>query len=422
MPRNKITIASIKAFRPRENGYEVADSEVCGLSLRVEPGGSKTWYLRYRLPSGQRARLKIAPADSLTPTEARKRAQNKLSMAAKGIDPRDERKREIPTLGGFIKDHYSPIWLGGRSTQEATIDRLENVFAGFWKTRLNDIRLGDIERHRSKRIQDKKAPSTVNREIVALKSVLNRAVEWGYLDANPLARMKQLKEDRAAKVRYLTAEEEDNLLKALESREGTLRAERVSANDWRRERGYAELLDLRTQTFADTLRPVVLLSLHTGLRRGEVFNLHWEDIDFDRAILTVKGTAAKTKTTRHVPLNSVALDTLRKWREQTGTHGLVFKSDQTGGRLDNLNTSWEGVLEEAQIVGFRWHDMRHHFASKLVMAGVDLNTVRDLLGHTDIKMTLRYAHLAPEVKQKAVELLARPVGEIVPFPKGKMSE
>jgi site-specific recombinase XerD len=75
--------------------------------------------------------------------------------------------------------------------------------------------------------------------------------------------------------------------------------------------------------------------------------------------------------------------------------------------MHDVNTSWGNVLVDAKIENFRWHDMRHHFASHLVMAGVDLNTVRELLGHADLKMTLRYAHLAPEHKAAAVAKLMK---------------
>lgn len=95
------------------------------------------------------------------------------------------------------------------------------------------------------------------------------------------------------------------------------------------------------------------------------------------------------------------------WRKNIYVDRLVFPNPKSGNAFDNVNKAWTGILGVAEIENFRWHDMRHHFASKLVMNGVDLNTVRELLGHADIKMTLRYAHLAPEHKANAVEKLVK---------------
>jgi len=85
----------------------------------------------------------------------------------------------------------------------------------------------------------------------------------------------------------------------------------------------------------------------------------------------------------------------------------VFESED-GARFDNVNSSWKKLLEDAKISDFRWHDMRHHFASRLAMGAVDLNTIGELLGHSDYGMTLRYAHLAPEHRREAVEVLDKP--------------
>jgi integrase len=188
----------------------------------------------------------------------------------------------------------------------------------------------------------------------------------------------------------------------MDNREMKHRAERERFNQWRRERGYEEYPAFAT--FTDHLKPIVLLALNTGMRRGELFNLKWEDVHFAGQILTVVGETAKSGKTRHIPMNKEALSVLRDWHEQRKESELVFPSAD-GGRLDNIKTSWEGLIKAAQIKNFRFHDLRHDFASKLVMAGVDLNTVRELLGHADIKMTLRYAHLAPEKLAAAVAKL-----------------
>jgi len=150
--------------------------------------------------------------------------------------------------------------------------------------------------------------------------------------------------------------------------------------------------------------PGVILVSNAGLRRGELFSLQWENVDLQQAILTVEGAYAKSGKTRHVPLNMEALNVLKAWHNQTTGNELVFHN-KDGKRFDTIKKSWGTILKSAGIKEFRWHDLRHHFASRLVMLDVDLNTVRELLGHADISMTLRYAHLAPEHKANAVAKL-----------------
>ena len=159
------------------------------------------------------------------------------------------------------------------------------------------------------------------------------------------------------------------------------------------------LPDLPQDGYMDHLTPVVLLAMNTGMRRGELLSLEWADIDLGAKIITVQARKAKSGKQRHIPQNAEALGVVTKWRQQSEGVGQVFKPQ-------DVKKGWDALLTTAKITGFRFQDLRHHFASKLVMAGVDLNTVRELLGHSDITMTLRYAHLGPEHLAAAVEKLA----------------
>ena len=208
--------------------------------------------------------------------------------------------------------------------------------------------------------------------------------------------------DSRGVIRYLTAEEEKTLRDALVARDEKRRQERDSANAWRRERRHAEWPEFGVYT--DHLQPLVLLAMNTGMRRGELFKLQWRDVELVGGMVTVRGEGAKNSQTRHIPLNTEAIAVLKAWKqalptvvdvEKSGDY--VFPSPHVENQpLDDIKKGWLPLLVTAGIKRFRFHDLRDHFASRLVQAGIDLNTVRELLGHSDIKMVLRYAHLAPE--------------------------
>ncbi|MCO6440705.1 MAG: site-specific integrase [Nitrococcus mobilis] len=388
---------------PEGRDMDIYDTKLIGFVLRLRKSGRHSWRVNY-------ARGKwhtLGRLTDLKPAEAREQAKAILGDAAKGKDVRAESRRaKSATFRDYLKNIYGPWAKAHRKDGAATLARLQACFdSEIGGKRLPEITHWIVEKWRSKRLKDGKAHSTVNRDVTALKSALNRAVEWNVIDANPIAKVKPAKLDRRGVVRYLSDDEETRLRAALAAREEQARAERANANQWRLLRGYPIMPDLRAVPYVDHLRPLVLLAMNTGLRRGELFNLKWSDVDLIRSILTVHGYGAKSGQTRHIPLNTEALAVLQGWQKTTeASKGLVFPG-RDGGRLDNINKSWRGVLSDAGITGFRFHDLRHHFASKLVMAGVDLNTVRELLGHGDLMMTLRYAHLAPEHKAEAVARL-----------------
>ncbi len=410
----KITNSLLRALKATGAGYDVNDTELHGFALRISAQGTPTSYsVRYRTANGRRQRLKVGSALIVTPLQARELAQQALADVTKGDDPQDikKRMRGVQTLGDFIESEYAPQELVHRKTGEGTVKRLKSCFGEFWNWPLQDKAFGTaIGAWRSRRLGDGRSPGTCNRDLKALKAVFAHAIRQGLLEAHPLAGIRHLKTDSQAVIRYLSDEESERLHSALDSREARIREGRESGNGWRAKYGYALLPDLARGSFVDHLKPMVLLSLHTGLRRGEVFSLEWRDVSFERAVLTVRGEIAKSGKTRHVPLNTVACAVLKEWQTQTSSEGLVFKSPSTGERFSNVDAAWRNLLAEAGIERFRWHDVRHHFASQLVMAGVDLNTVRELLGHGDIKQTLRYAHLAPEHKAAAVAKLVNKGG------------
>jgi integrase len=235
------------------------------------------------------------------------------------------------------------------------------------------------------------------RDIFTLSSVLRRAVRLGKLADNPVRWVDKPRIDRRPKVRFLDQSEETRLRAALNARDTKIREARGSANAWRHERE-RELLPALPH-FGDHLTPAVLLSMNTGLRRGELLALRWDSIDVGRRILTVEGGTSKSRQTRHVDLNDEAMGALNRWREQTHGGRRVFEVS-TG-----FKTAWAKLLKRAHVTKFRWHDLRHHFASRLVQLGVPLNTVRDLLGNSSVAMSLRYAHLAPDQRREAVAKL-----------------
>jgi integrase len=397
--RAHLTKSFLKSVKPSAKPYEIRDDRVIGLLLRVQPTGKMSFYFEYR----RGRRLKLGPSD-IGADQARDLAVSYMGAVSRGEDPRKaQRAKDAPRFIDFVNHIYSPWASTHLRTSKKVLERLRSNAKKFHAKQLSEISPEGFEQWRAQRLKAGRKRTTVNRDLDDVRGVLSKALEWGYIKQNPLAETKKLKTDKSGTVRFLRREEEASLLRHLEAREERLRIRRKQHNVWRNQRGHAALPPIDTD-FADHLKPMMLVALHTGLRQGELFDLLWSDIDLSQKLLSVRGEVSKNLQTRHVPLNVTVLDVLQRWQSQSTRSGLVFPG-KNGKRFDNIRTAWKSALKAASVQNFRWHDLRHTFASRLVMGGVDLNTVRELLGHADYQMTLRYAHLAPEHKAAAVEKL-----------------
>ena len=409
--RELITQSLVSRLRraPPAGHLTIRDTQIPGFVLRLRPSGRHS----FAIELGRGRWATIGELAVLTATQARDEAGRLRAEQRLGRDPiASRRAARTPTLREYLADRYGPWVRAHRKTGDEMVQRLASAFADLLSLKLSEITAWHVEKWRAARLRDDKVEATtVNRDLNGLKSALARAVEWKVLLAHPLKAVKPAKTDAHAIVRYLDVDEETRLRAALEARDEARRAERDRANEWRRERSYDEMRPLGTYT--DHLTPLVLLALNTGLRRGELFHLTWADVDLARAWIVVRGASTKSGQTRHVPLNRDALTVLRAWRAQAESTDpvspshLVFPGADAETPLEDIKTGWRAIVKAAKVAAFRFHDCRHHFASRLVQAGVDLNTVRELLGHSDLKMTLRYAHLASEQKVAAVARLER---------------
>lgn len=393
----RITDLTIRTAKPKDSRFEIRDAQLPGFMLRVSPSGSKTFYVQ--LDRG--SKRKIGDAKIMNLKRARKLALDVLNRYEAGEEIESVRNKK-PTLHDYLSGTYMDWAIQNRKRGRETINGIIQACDSLQKTRVDRLNELQIERWKATRLKSGISPATVKRELAELKAALTRAVKWGYAGYNP-AKGVTLKVDQHHRVRYLTGTERKNLLKALRERDDKKREGRESGNRFRHERKY----DLKPaiQSYSDYLTPMVLLAMQTGMRRSELFSLSWENVRLKGTPqLTVLAAHAKSGKTRHIPLNKTAVDVLQTWGSQNTQSGLVFPKPN-GTPLKSIKTAWGKLIKDAKIKDFRFHDLRHDFASQLVMKGVDLYRVKELLGHGSIEITQRYAHLAPHTLAEAVEVL-----------------
>lgn len=395
---------------------EIRDKRT-GLILRHQPSGYLSLYAN--LGRGKReqlcdARQVIDPQSTWTLSKVRVDARRLKVQHTDGRDFAAERKAEraIPTLTAYLDETYGPWVLENRRSGVETLRKLKAVASGsLGKLKLLELTPKSVESWRVQR-QKEVVAETVNKDISALRAALSRAVKLEIIAKNPLLGVETAQVDRHRRVvRALSSGEKVKLIAALEARDEKKRKERLSANRWREQRAY-ELLP-QIGRFADVLSPAVIVSLETGLRRGELFALEWPSVDLTEKTLQVRGATTKTYETRDIPLNDFAYTTLRDWWLQRGQprESYVFSLD--GKRVGSLIKGYYAVLTAAGIrrenrrsERVNWHSLRHTFGSLLGAEGVDPTTLMKLMGHANLETTQRYLHTDEERKRDAVQRLS----------------
>jgi len=340
--------------------------------------GKIRWYLDYRDSDNNRIQT-LAPL-AVTKEEARAALREAVARA---FDRKYNTKREkgnitFKEFADLYIDNYAKV---NKQSWDSDQYRIQsNMLPFFGNLPLKEINPFLIEKYRAERLEKTRktmngtthiSKSTVNREITIMKRMFNVAIDWGHAETNPVQKVKLFSEKDTQKERILTDEEELNLLKACPK----------------------------------YIRPIVETALNTGMRRGEIFNLKWEQVDLDEMTITVLYT--KSGKNRTIPINSRLHQILLEQEEKSIQSPLVFPNPDTRRPFVDIKKSFKSACDKANIKDLRFHDLRHTFASRLVRAGVDLITVRDLLGHFSVRVTQRYTHSSKDQKQQAVDLLSK---------------
>lgn len=327
------------------------------------------WCVYVVLPNGQRYRRTVG-----TKKEA-ERVQRKLEAAIVEGKWQLWVKDDI-AFSTLVKEYlkYAKA-TKAKSTSRADEYRIKkHLLPYFGRIPLTQITPQMLDSYKQKRIKEGASPNTVNHDLTNLSHMLKLAIRWGYIDKNVASSVERMKVTKNPP-RFLSQEE----------------------------------IKMLTEAAKDTyIYPLIVAALHTGMRKGELFNLKWVDIDFEQRIVTIQSKSdwhTKNYKPRVIQLTPVLYEVLREHRKQRSEKGVSSEYVFTyrGKRLrSNIKRSWSRVLEKASLEDVTLHTLRHTFASQLVMAGVSLREVQELMGHQSYETTLQYAHVAEDHSKKKV--------------------
>lgn len=371
----KLTKRVVDAAAPNAERYVIWDSALKGFGLRVEPSGTKTFLVRYRI-AGRKRFVAVGRFGPLTPEQARGLAQTTLADVGAGRDPAEERRRERAAITvaelarRFLAEHVAP------KRKETTAIHYRSLIERYLIPRHGARKAHDLSRADLARLHlsMQEQPYQANRLLAVIASIYSFGERMGLTPEayNPASRIERFPESR--RERFLNKEELGRLGESF----------RRFEQDGRFKEGVAALR----------------LLLFTGARLREILNLRWEHVDLERGLLLLPDSKTGKKT---ITLNAPAMMVLKSL-ERVGAC-VISGANPDVPRAD-LKKSWAAITEDSALDGLRIHDLRHSFASVGAGAGLGLPIVGKLLGHTQAATTQRYAHLDAD----PVRLAANKIG------------
>ena len=321
------------------------------------------FYSRFQI-NGERHHYLCSGATSMKEAEKMEMAfKYKLVQQQNGVIPKEEKDIPLRKLKQVYLA-YSQINNRNYKNNIYYISSIVNFFGE--STPAQKILPQDIERFKEwLRVNKNLKNASINRYLEIMSKAFNLGIDNGLLTFNPLTKVKKLLEDNY-KVRFLTNEEETRLYKAL----------------------------------PQYLEPIVTTALQTGMRKSEILNLKWKNIDFEYGFIELLET--KSGKSRKIPISDKLFNILNNQSKDTE---YVFINPATGMPYVDIKKSFTAAIKKANISNFRFHDLRHTVATRLVEKGVDLLVVMELLGHSKIETTMRYSHPTPKRKTDAIAIL-----------------
>jgi len=328
--------------------------------------GSGIWWIRYEV-NGKPKREKVGRRSDAIALYQKRKTEVRV-----GIKLPENLRTRGATFAEIGRDAIEWYLSHNRKDIRSFTGRMNSMIAALGNRLAEDLTPKEIDAWLGS--HPRWTPGTRNRYKTVMSKAFQLALVDGKVSRNP-ARLVQYRHEEIRRIRYLLPEEETRLRAALLKRcPGHL--------------------------------PAFEVALHTGMRRGEQFTLTWDGVDFDRKRIYL--TKTKNGSDREIPMSRTCFAILQELHRQRPDDGRIFQSARYKQPVTDIKKAFSGALAEARVTNFRWHDLRHTFVSRLIMAGVDLRTVQELAGHRSISMTVRYAHLAPEHNQAAIEKLDSP--------------